>query len=126
MLVTLAPSVDVDRDFVAEDRAAAAAKLSKLRATEDAVSAGSTAQDQEAAVGLAQKVMDNLQVVVKRVHIRVEDRTSVPGSTLAAGLFIQELALQSVDADGKPAFLVDPVHMRKVGGVACAALCPTR
>ena len=53
-----------------------------------------------------------LQVTVKHIHIRIEDRRR-PLYPLTLGLVLDELALYTVDKKGNKSFVVDPKHCYK-------------
>jgi len=46
---------------------------------------------------LVTKILDNLEVSVKNVHIRYEDAVSLPGHVISAGVTLSELILSSAD-----------------------------
>ena len=52
------------------------------------------------------KIVDNLQLDVKRIHIRYEDATTCPGSTFAIGLTLKSLSVFSTDNKWKRQFVV--------------------
>lgn len=57
---------------------------------------------------LVTKIIDNLQIVIKNIHIRFEDNSSHPQSSFALGLTLSNLSAVSTDANWKEAFQNDP------------------
>jgi hypothetical protein len=59
--------------------------------------------------GFAEKLQDtiinNIQIYIKNVHIRYEDKHSLPNRNVSFGIFIKEFKAETVDAFGKPNFL---------------------
>lgn len=51
---------------------------------------------------LVTKITDNLQVHIRGVHLRWEDRVSTPGRPFAAGITLESLHLQTTDASYSP------------------------
>ncbi|EQC26481.1 hypothetical protein SDRG_15659 [Saprolegnia diclina VS20] len=49
---------------------------------------------------LVTKLLDNIQVQIERIHIRLEDAVSDPRASYVLGLTLNELAVKSVDASG--------------------------
>jgi vacuolar protein sorting-associated protein 13A/C len=54
-----------------------------------------------------QKVVDNVQIHVKGIHVRYEDGTSTPEHPFAAGLTISEFKAVSTDGNWVEAFIQD-------------------
>ena len=54
---------------------------------------------------LMTKIIDNLQINVRNVHIRYEDSTSHPGTTIAVGLTMSGLAAVSTDENWLESFI---------------------
>ena len=52
---------------------------------------------------LALRVLDNMQLDIKNVHVRFEDRLSNPERPFAAGIFCRELSLFTTNANFKKA-----------------------
>lgn len=57
---------------------------------------------------LVGKIIDNLQIVIKNIHIRFEDQISHSGAPFSLGLTLSNLSAVSTDADWNEAFLDDP------------------
>ncbi|KXJ86769.1 hypothetical protein Micbo1qcDRAFT_218953 [Microdochium bolleyi] len=54
---------------------------------------------------LVTKIVDNLQVTVKNIHVRYEDSISAPGHPFALGLTLGEFSAVSTDGEWKPTFI---------------------
>ncbi|KAK0465028.1 vacuolar protein sorting-associated protein 13 [Desarmillaria tabescens] len=65
----------------------------------------SSSQNQGLWQSLMAKVINNLQVTVKNIHIRYEDKLSVPGHPFAAGLTLAGFEAVSVDEEWQPVFI---------------------
>lgn len=57
---------------------------------------------------LVAKIVDNLQVVIKNIHVRFEDNKSHPQNPFALGLTLSNLSAVSTDANWVEAFIEDP------------------
>jgi len=56
---------------------------------------------------LVTKIVDNLQVTVKNIHVRYEDSISAPGHPFALGVTLEEFSAVSTDGEWKPTFIQD-------------------
>lgn len=56
---------------------------------------------------LVTKIVDNLQVTVKNIHVRYEDSLSAPGHPFALGVTLEEFSAVSTDGNWKPTFIQD-------------------
>lgn len=56
---------------------------------------------------LVTKIVDNLQVTVKNIHVRYEDSISAPGHPFALGVTLEEFSAISTDGNWKPTFIQD-------------------
>ncbi|KAI1388182.1 vacuolar protein sorting-associated protein 13 [Hypoxylon trugodes] len=54
---------------------------------------------------LVTKVVDNLQVTVKNIHVRYEDSLSAPGHPFALGITLAEFSAVSTNGEWKPTFI---------------------
>lgn len=57
---------------------------------------------------LVSKIIDNLQVVIKNIHIRFEDKISHAGAPFSLGLTLSNLSAVSTDSNWDEAFIDDP------------------
>ncbi|KAK7058962.1 Vacuolar protein sorting-associated protein 13 [Paramarasmius palmivorus] len=62
-------------------------------------------QQQGLMASLIAKIINNLQVTIKNIHIRYEDKLSVPGHPFAVGVTLASFAAVSVDDNWQPAFI---------------------
>ena len=62
---------------------------------------------------LTAKIIDNLQIRIKHVHIRFEDHSSCPGHPFAAGVILEKLHLYSPTEDNEGSTPLLPGMMRK-------------
>lgn len=56
---------------------------------------------------LVTKIVDNLQITVKNIHVRYEDAISAPGHPFALGITLEEFSAVSTDGDWTPTFIQD-------------------
>jgi vacuolar protein sorting-associated protein 13A/C len=54
---------------------------------------------------LGKKVVDNLQLRIKNVHVRFEEGTRTSNNSYAWGLTLDEISLTTTDATWKPSFI---------------------
>ncbi|KAF8168100.1 vacuolar protein sorting-associated protein 13 [Crassisporium funariophilum] len=80
------------------------AELLHVRGQAEAQTEEST-QTQGLLQSLIAKVINNVQVTVKNIHIRYEDNMSVPGHPFAAGITLAGFTAVSVNGDWEPAFI---------------------
>ncbi|KAL2261106.1 hypothetical protein VTK26DRAFT_4694 [Humicola hyalothermophila] len=59
---------------------------------------------------LVTKIVDNLQVTVKNIHIRYEDAISAPGHPFALGITLEEFSAVSTDGEWNPTFIQDSTN----------------
>ncbi|KAI0361599.1 vacuolar protein sorting-associated protein 13 [Trametes cingulata] len=106
------PSSESTYDPEEEERRAQAAKFERLenaellhmRARSD-VSTQDNPQSQGLLASLVTKIINNLQVTVRNIHIRYEDKLSVPGHPFAAGVTLAGFTAVSVNEKWQPAFI---------------------
>ncbi|MBW0577771.1 hypothetical protein O181_117486 [Austropuccinia psidii MF-1] len=55
---------------------------------------------------MTNKILDNLQLQIKNVHVRYEDKISVPGHAFLIGLSLAELSVVSTDENCCKSFIV--------------------
>ncbi|KAI6133067.1 vacuolar protein sorting-associated protein 13 [Pisolithus croceorrhizus] len=105
------PSSQNDIDPEEEEERLQAAKQERLRNAEllhvksqtDAIPADKSSQSLWDS--LTAKIVNNLQVTVKNIHVRYEDKMSVPGHLLSAGATLASFSVRSVDEKWEPAFI---------------------
>ncbi|ORY58482.1 uncharacterized protein BCR38DRAFT_489400 [Pseudomassariella vexata] len=54
---------------------------------------------------LVTKIVDNLQVTVKNIHVRYEDAISAPGHPFSLGITLEEFSAVSTNGEWKPTFI---------------------
>ena len=62
---------------------------------------------------LAAKVVDNVQINVRNVYVRLEDTLSYPDTPWAIGLQLAELSMTTSNSNWSPQFVVGDDLMRK-------------
>ncbi|GAA5995177.1 hypothetical protein JCM5350_001861 [Sporobolomyces pararoseus] len=98
-----------------EDAARAqAAKMEKLENAEllstqssPTMSAEEEKKNQSFIESLTSKVTSNLQLEIKNLHIRYEDKISVPGHPFSVGVTLSNFSMISTDSEWQPAFITD-------------------
>ncbi|KIM85199.1 hypothetical protein PILCRDRAFT_817197 [Piloderma croceum F 1598] len=110
LLVVPSPQTNVDPDE--EERRAQAAKAERLENAEllhmrgqAEINPDNSAQAQGLWASLTAKIINNLQVTVKSIHVRYEDKLSVPGHPFAAGITLAGFTAVSVNDKWEPAFI---------------------
>lgn len=76
-------------------------------------SSASTAESDSFVSALVTKIIDNLQVVIKNIHVRFEDNKSHSQKPFAVGLTLSNLSAVSTDENWVEAFIEDskaPTH----------------
>ncbi|KAG2072635.1 DUF1162-domain-containing protein [Suillus decipiens] len=110
LLVVPSPQANVDPEE--ERQRAQAAKLERLENAEllhmrgqVGISLEESPQSQGLWASLTAKIINNLQVTVKNIHVRYEDNLSVPGHPFAAGITLAGFTAVSVNEEWQPAFI---------------------
>ena len=118
----LATPASPDAHYDPEDEAkrAQAVKMDKLTSAEMLTakpSAGMSAEDEAKnesfAESLTNRIIDNVQITVRNVHIRYEDSVSVPGNPFSIGMTLGGFSADSTDGNWKPTYIhnsSDGVH----------------
>lgn len=107
-----APKEDAEYNEEEEAKRAHAVKIEKLENAEllkerntEGLSQEEQKKSQSFTESLTNAIVDNLQVSIKRIHIRYEDSISAPGHPFALGLTLQEFSAVSTDKDWRPSFI---------------------
>ncbi|TFK41159.1 vacuolar protein sorting-associated protein vps13 [Crucibulum laeve] len=108
LLVIASPQANVDPEE--EGRRAQAAKAERLENAEllhmqGEAEASDSTQTQGLWQSLLAKIINNVQVTVKNIHVRYEDKMSVPGHPFAAGITLAGFTAVSVNNVWQPAFI---------------------
>lgn len=95
-----------------EDRRKQRLKMEKLESAEllkersqDGLSPEEQKKSQSFTQSLVTKIVDNLQVEIKNIHVRYEDSISAPGHPFALGVTLEEFSAVSTDEGWRPAFI---------------------
>lgn len=109
------PREEAEYDEAEEDRRKQRVKMEKLDSAEllkernqEGLSQEEQKRTQSFTESLVTKVVDNLQVTVKNIHVRYEDAISAPGHPFALGVTLDEFSAMSTDGEWKPMFIQDP------------------
>ncbi|CAL3963394.1 unnamed protein product [Diplocarpon coronariae] len=116
VFVLAAPKEDAEWDEEEEERRRQAVKIEKLDSAEmlkDRNQEGMSQEEQQKSQSftdsLVTKIVDNLQITVKNIHVRYEDSISAPGHPFALGVTLQEFSAISTDGKWKPTYIQDTV-----------------
>ncbi|KAH8596858.1 putative vacuolar protein sorting-associated protein 13 [Bisporella sp. PMI_857] len=114
VFVLAAPKEDAEWDEEEEERRKQAVKIEKLDSAEilkERNQEGMTSEEQKKnqsfTDSLVTKIVDNLQITVKNIHIRYEDSISAPGHPFGLGFTLEEFSAFSTDEQWKPTFIQD-------------------
>ncbi|KAG9251666.1 uncharacterized protein F5Z01DRAFT_260241 [Emericellopsis atlantica] len=106
------PKEEAEYDEDEEERRRQRIKMEKLDSAEllkernqEGLSQEEVKKNQSFTQSLVTKIVDNLQVSVKNIHIRYEDSISAPGHPFALGVTLQEFSAVSTDGEWKPTFI---------------------
>lgn len=106
------PKEEAEYDEEEEQRRRQRLKMEKLDSAEllkDKNREGMSQEEQQKSQSFTQslvtKIVDNLQVTVKNIHVRYEDSISAPGHPFALGLTLEEFSAVSTDGQWNPAFI---------------------
>ena len=115
-----APKEDAEYDEEEEERRRQAVKIEKLDSAEmlkdrnqEGMSQEEQQKNQSFTDSLVTKIVDNLQITVKNIHVRYEDSISAPGHPFALGVTLEEFSAISTDGEWKPTYIQDsngPTH----------------
>ena len=107
-----APKEDAAYDEEEEEKRKQAVKMEKLENAEilkersgDGLSQEEQQKNQSFTDSLVTKIVDNLQVTIKNIHVRYEDAISAPGHPFALGFTLEEFSAVSTDGEWKPTFI---------------------
>ncbi|TDZ36628.1 Vacuolar protein sorting-associated protein 13 [Colletotrichum spinosum] len=108
------PREEAAYDEEEEERRQQRIKMEKLDSAEllkersqEGMSQEEQKKSQSFTQSLVTKIVDNLQVTVKNIHIRYEDSISAPGHPFALGVTLEEFSAISTDGEWKPTFIQD-------------------
>ncbi|KAI5461965.1 vacuolar protein sorting-associated protein vps13 [Mariannaea sp. PMI_226] len=108
------PKEEAEYDEEEEERRKQRLKMEKLDSAEllkeknqEGMSQEEQQKNQSFTQSLVTKIVDNLQVEVKNIHIRYEDSISAPGHPFALGVTLEEFSAVSTDGQWTPTFIQD-------------------
>ncbi|KKA27236.1 hypothetical protein TD95_004731 [Thielaviopsis punctulata] len=108
------PKEESNYDADEEDQRRQRLKMERLESAEmlrernrEGMSQEEEQKTQSFTQSLITKIMDNLQIHIKNIHIRYEDSISAPGHPFALGVTLQEFSAITTDAYWKPMFVQD-------------------
>ncbi|KAI1260817.1 vacuolar protein sorting-associated protein 13 [Xylariaceae sp. FL1019] len=106
------PKEEAAYDADEEDRRKQRLKMEKLDSaemikerTQEGLSHEEQKKSQSFTDSLVTKIVDNLQVTVKNIHVRYEDSISAPGHPFALGVTLEEFSAVSTDGEWEPTFI---------------------
>ncbi|KAI1299895.1 hypothetical protein F5Y03DRAFT_243449 [Xylaria venustula] len=106
------PKEEAAYDADEEDRRKQRLKMEKLDSAElikernqEGLSQEEQKKSQSFTESLVTKIVDNLQVTVKNIHVRYEDSISAPGHPFALGATLEEFSAVSTDGKWEPTFI---------------------
>lgn len=84
-------------------------ETAELFRSSSAASKGANPADNDSFMNaLLTKIIDNLQVKIKNIHVRFEDNKSHPQNPFAVGLTLSNISAVSTDSNWVEAFIEDP------------------
>lgn len=115
VLLLATPRTDMNYDADEEDQRNQVLKLTKLEdleisekiSSDSNLTAEEIRKNQSFTDSLVAKIIDNLQITIKNIHVRYEDQTSVPLHSFSLGICLEELSAVSTNAEWDPIFLQD-------------------
>lgn len=115
-----APKEDAEYDEEEEERRRQAIKIEKLDSAEllkdrnaEGMSQEEQQKNQSFTDSLVTKIVDNLQITIKNIHVRYEDSISAPGHPFGLGITLDEISAVSTDGQWKPTYIQNskgPTH----------------
>ncbi|EJU02006.1 hypothetical protein DACRYDRAFT_22408 [Dacryopinax primogenitus] len=99
------PEKDERREQAAKQEKLENAELLRLRSGEEELSPEDEAKNQTFISQLSTRILNNLQITVKNVHIRYEDKLSVPAHPFAAGITLAGFLAVSTNENWMETFI---------------------
>jgi len=106
------PKEEAEYDEEEEERRKQRLKMEKLDSAEllkernqEGLSQEEQKKNQSFTQSLVTKIVDNVQVTIKNIHVRYEDSISAPGHPFALGVTLEEFSAVSTDGEWKPTFI---------------------
>ena len=99
-----------DAELEKKKKEAVETKLKMLQDMESPISTDDAALQ----VTLVRKIVDNVQITIRRVHIRYEDCSSSPGKSFCIGIQLSEISAKSPNEEWEVEFLVGKPVVHKL------------
>lgn len=106
------PKEEAEYNEEEEERRKQRLKMEKLDSAEllkersqEGLSSEEQKRTQSFTESLVTKIVDNLQVTVRNIHVRYEDAISAPGHPFALGVTLEEFSAVSTDGEWNPTFI---------------------
>jgi vacuolar protein sorting-associated protein 13A/C len=90
------------RLLLANKRFSSISSILRATPTHSGMASANSSKSQSYLQRLVTKILDNLEVSVKNVHIRYEDAVSLPRHVISAGITLSELTLSAADENWQP------------------------
>lgn len=110
--VLAAPKEETEWNEKEEEKRRHALKIEKLESAEilkepaqESLSQEEQQKNQSFTESLVTKIVDNIHMTIKNIHIRYEDSISYPNYPFAIGVTLQEFSAISTDGEWKPTFI---------------------
>ena len=123
------PKEEAEYDEDEEARRRHRLKMEKLDSAEllkersqEGLSEEEQKRTQTFAQALVTKIVDNLQITIRNIHIRYEDAISAPGHPFALGITLEEFSAVSTDSDWTPAFITSIQSAHKLATLESLAI----
>ncbi|KAJ1311503.1 hypothetical protein OPQ81_009990 [Rhizoctonia solani] len=102
------PTEDEERKQATKQERLNAAEIVRVRGQmADASTTNDSQQHQGLIESITGRIVNNVQITVKNIHIRYEDSISVPGHPFSAGITLAGFTANSVDENWLPTFIQD-------------------
>ncbi|KAG8691548.1 hypothetical protein FRC11_001538 [Ceratobasidium sp. 423] len=102
------PAEDEERKQATKQERLNAAEIVRVRGQmADASTTNDSQQHQGLIESITGRIVNNVQITVKNIHIRYEDSISAPGHPFSAGVTLAGFTAQSVDEKWVPTFIQD-------------------
>lgn len=107
-----APKEDAEYDEEEEEKRRQTIKIEKLDSAEilkerntEGMSQEEQQKNQSFTDSLVTKIVDNLQITIKSIHVRYEDSISAPNHPFALGITLEQFSAVSTDGEWKPTYI---------------------
>ncbi|QRV76706.1 vacuolar protein sorting-associated protein 13 [Ceratobasidium sp. AG-Ba] len=102
------PAENEERKQATKQERLSAAEIVRMKGQAADLSEKNTSQEQQGLIeSMTTRIVNNVQVTVKNIHIRYEDSISAPGHPFSAGITLAGFTAQSVNEQWVPTFIQD-------------------